>query len=205
MGTRLAVLMKRLATHWHILIALALATVTALALRGLFSGAEEGSTGAKFIGVALETCRFIGDLFMRGLKMIIVPLIVTAVVSGITGMKGVEGFGRLGLKTVAFYVCSSFAAITMGLVVVNVVQPGLIDGAPNEAIRAAFSDTEAAAGEADRGKVEEAGKARGERLSRNLQSDAAGERGGCCERQRANAGSNLLQYPFCHRGDTASR
>jgi len=153
--------MKRLSTHWHILIALVLATVTALALRGLFSGAEEGSTGARFVAGALETCRFIGDLFMRGLKMIIVPLIVTAVVSGITGMKGVEGFGRLGLKTVGFYMASSFVAITMGLVVVSVVQPGLVDGAPNEAIRAAFAETEATAGEADLGKVEEAGKREG--------------------------------------------
>ncbi len=157
----LAVWMKRLASHWHILIALVLATVTALALRGLFSGAEESSLGARFVGGALETCRFIGDLFMRALKMIIVPLIVTAVVSGITGMKGVEGFGRLGLKTVAFYMCSSFVAITMGLVVVNAIQPGLVDGAPNEAIRAAFAETEATAGEAEKGKVEEAGKREG--------------------------------------------
>ncbi len=153
--------MKRIATHWHILIALVLATLTAMALRGLFGGAEEGSLGARFVGGALETCRFIGDLFMRGLKMIIVPLIVTAVISGITGMKGVEGFGRLGLKTVAFYMCSSFVAITMGLVVVNVVQPGLVNGEPNQAIKAAFAETEANADDASIGKVEEAGKREG--------------------------------------------
>ena len=153
--------MKRLGTHWHILFALVLATVTAMALRGLFSGAEEGSVGAKFIGGALESCRFIGDLFMRGLKMIIVPLIVTAVVSGITGMKGVDGFARLGMKTVAFYACSSFVAITIGLVVVNLVQPGLVDGAPNEAIKAAFEERGAAADVSDKAKVEEAGKREG--------------------------------------------
>ncbi len=153
--------MKRIGTHWHILIALVLATVTALVLRGMLGGAGEGSLGERFVGGTLETCRFIGDLFMRGLKMIIVPLIVTAVVSGITGMKGVEGFGRLGMKTVAFYVCSSLVAITMGLVVVNVVQPGLVDGEPNEAIRAAFAETEAVADDASREKVEEAGKREG--------------------------------------------
>lgn len=153
--------MKRLGAHWHILIALVLATVTALALRGLFNGAEAESLGARFVEGALDTCRFIGDLFMRALKMIIVPLIVTAVISGITGMKGVEGFGRLGLKTVAFYVCSSFVAITMGLVVVNVVQPGLVGGEPNETIRAAFAETEASADAAAKGKVEEAGKREG--------------------------------------------
>jgi len=153
--------MKRLSTHWHILIALVLATLTALALRGLFGGAENGSSAGNFVGGVIETCRFIGDLFMRGLKMIIVPLIVTAVVSGITGMKGVEGFARLGLKTVVFYVVSSFVAITMGLVVVNVVQPGLVDGVPNEAIKAAFEQKGAEADASEKVKVEEAGKREG--------------------------------------------
>jgi len=145
--------MKRLATHWQILFALVLATLTALALRGLFRDAAEGSANAGFVAGVLETCRFIGDLFMRGLKMIIVPLIVTAVVSGITGMKGVEGFGRLGMKTIAFYMLSSLAAITVGLVVVNTVKPGLVDGAPNEAIRAAFAEKEAAADDSEKDKV----------------------------------------------------
>ena len=153
--------MKRLGTHWHILIALVLATVTAMALRGLFSGAREGSTGAEFVGGALEICRFIGDLFMRALKMIIVPLIVTAVVSGITGMKGVEGFARLGMKTVAFYACSSFVAIAMGLLVVNLVQPGLVNGEPNAMIKAAFEEQGASADASDKAKVEEANKREG--------------------------------------------
>jgi Na+/H+-dicarboxylate symporter len=126
--------MKRLASHWQILVALVLATLTALVLRGLFDDAGENSAAGRFLAGALETCRFVGDLFMRGLKMIIVPLIVTAVVSGITGMKGVEGFGRLGLKTVSFYMLSSLVAITVGLVVVNTVKPGLVDGAANEAM-----------------------------------------------------------------------
>ncbi len=149
--------MKRLASHWQILGALVLATLTALALRGLFQGEGTGSNAAQFVNGALEACRFVGDLFMRGLKMIIVPLIVTAVVSGITGMKGVEGFGRLGMKTVAFYMASSLVAITVGLVAVNTVKPGLVDGAPNEAIRAAFEEKSAAADDAEKEKVAVAG------------------------------------------------
>ncbi len=153
--------MKRISGHWHILIALVLATLTALALRGLYGDVEPDALGGKFIAGALATCRFIGDLFMRGLKMIIVPLIVTAVISGITGMKGVEGFGRLGLKTVSFYLCSSFVAITIGLLVVNVVQPGLVDGQPNEAIRAAFAQKEATADDVNKKTVEVAGEREG--------------------------------------------
>ena len=153
--------MKRLASHWQILVALVLASLTAIVLRGLFDGAGEDTAAGRFLAGALETCRFTGDLFMRGLKMIIVPLIVTAVVSGITGMKGVEGFGRLGMKTIAFYMASSLAAITVGLVCVNVVKPGLVDGAPNEAIRAAFEEKSAAAEDAQKEKVATANEREG--------------------------------------------
>lgn len=153
--------MKRLATHWQILIALGLATVTALTLRSLFGDAPESSSGAKLVAGALETCKFIGDLFMRALKMIIVPLIVTAVVSGITGMKGVQGFARLGIKTMAFYLTSSLAAILVGLLLVNFIQPGLIDGKPNEAILAAFEENKAKADPADIAKVEAASEREG--------------------------------------------
>jgi proton glutamate symport protein len=149
--------MKRLASHWHILIALVLATLTALVFRGLLDHANVDSSVGRFVRAALEICSFVGDLFMRGLKMIIVPLIVTAVISGITGMKGVQGFGRLGIKTVAFYVISSLVAIMIGLVVVNVVEPGLVGGTPNEAIRAAFEERSASANESQKEKVAIAG------------------------------------------------
>ena len=153
--------MKRLATHWQILIALVLASITALTLRALFGGADETSSGSKLVVGALESSRFVGDLFMRALKMIIVPLIVTAVVSGITGMKGVQGFGRLGLKTMAFYLTSSLVAIIVGLLLVNLIQPGLVNGKPNEAILAAFEENKAKADPADIAKVEAASQHEG--------------------------------------------
>ena len=153
--------MKRIATHWQILIALVLASVTALTLRALFGGADETSSGGKLVLGALESCRFVGNLFMRALKMIIVPLIVTAVVSGITGMKGVQGFGRLGLKTMAFYLTSSLAAIIVGLLLVNLIQPGLVNGKPNEAILAAFEENKAKTDPADIAKVEAASQREG--------------------------------------------
>ena len=153
--------MKRIATHWQILIALVLASVTALTLRALFGGADETSSGGKLVLGALESCQFVGNLFMRALKMIIVPLIVTAVVSGITGMKGVQGFGRLGLKTMAFYLTSSLAAIIVGLLLVNLIQPGLVNGKPNEAILAAFEENKAKTDPADIAKVEAASQREG--------------------------------------------
>jgi Na+/H+-dicarboxylate symporter len=141
---------KRLAAHWQILIAMGLAGAIGVGLRHLPGESVKG---------VLAASGFVGDLFIRALKMIIVPLIVTSVVSGIAGLHGVEGFGRLGGKTVAFYLVSSLAAILVGLTMVNLIQPGLdSDGRPNETIRAAFAASGETADEADRAKVEAAGQ-----------------------------------------------
>lgn len=148
--------MKRPAMHWQMLTALILATLTALALKGLFAEAEEGSSAAGFVGNVLATCRFIGELFMNGLKMIIVPLIVTSVVAGIAGLQGTHGFGRLGLKTLLFYMTTSLFAVLLGLLLVNLIQPGLVDGAPNPQIREAFDLSATQASETDRLRIESA-------------------------------------------------
>lgn len=120
----------------------------------MFQGQEpEGS----FAAIALGGSTFIGELFMRALKMIIVPLIVTSVVSGIASLSGVKGFGRLGGKTFAFYACSSLVAVTTGLLLVNLIDPGLSDGQPNETIRAAFEQKASLASAANLATVETAG------------------------------------------------
>ncbi len=150
--------MKRLAAHWQILAALLLSTATAVALRGLFAGYPPESDAARFVGGTLETARFVGDLFMRALKMIIVPLIVTSVVAGIASLQGVKGFGRLGAKTIGFYMGSSFLAILLGLVLVNLIRPGLVNGEPNTVIQAAFENTAAQAGESAKAAVAMAGE-----------------------------------------------
>ena len=152
-----AFMKPRIALHWQILAALILATVTALVLRLMGSGA--GGTGlTSFTDSALGSCKFVGDLFMRALKMLIVPLIVTSVISGIANLQGVKGFARLGGKTAAFYVCSSAAAILIGLTLVNLIQPGLKDGKPNAVIAQAFAESRDKATEKELAKVEKAGE-----------------------------------------------
>lgn len=129
----------RVKGHWQIFAALLLATATALLLRGLLAGVADESAGAQVLAVTLEASRFVGELFMRGLKMIIMPLILTSVVSGIASLHGVSGFARLGLKTALFYASTSLLAVLVGLVLVNLIEPGLVDGKPNEDVRAAFT------------------------------------------------------------------
>ncbi|HHJ14310.1 MAG TPA: dicarboxylate/amino acid:cation symporter [Gammaproteobacteria bacterium] len=107
--------------HWQILIALALAV-----LAGRLSGVDGSVLGVTLYAVY----DFLGTLFMNALKMIIVPLIMSSIITGVAGIGRTEGLGRLGGKTLAFYLSSSLLAILVGLALVNLVSPGIIDGRP---------------------------------------------------------------------------
>ena len=140
--------------HWQILSSLILATITGLIFRNL---AANGGQSEGFANGVVSFSADVGRLFLNLLKMIIVPLIVSSVISGITSLHGMKGFGRLLGKTAGFYALTSLLAICLGLILVNVIQPGLTNGKPNEAILLAFEDhKENVAGEAALEKVQEA-------------------------------------------------
>ena len=100
--------MFKLKLHWQILIALVLAI-----LSGLFF-----TDYVKYI-------TWIGDLFLRALKMIIVPLILTSIISGVANIGGASKLGKLGLKTLTYYLVTSLLAILVGLTMVNLIRPGV--------------------------------------------------------------------------------
>jgi Na+/H+-dicarboxylate symporter len=113
--------MMKLKLHWQILIALLLAVI---------AGSLAGSS-AEFLGVRFYSMfDFIGTLFLNALKMLIVPLVVSSIIVGIAGIGSGGAFGRLGLKTLLYYLTTSLFAILVGLVIVNTVAPGIVDGAP---------------------------------------------------------------------------
>jgi len=68
---------------------------------------------------------WLGDLFMRALKMIIVPLILTSIITGVANIGHNKDLGRLGLRTIIYYTVSSLFAIVTGLFFVNVIKPGV--------------------------------------------------------------------------------
>ena len=111
----------KLKLHWQILISLVLAV-----LAGYLSGTEGTLLGIKLYAVYT----FIGALFMNALKMIIVPLIISSIITGVSGVGGSQGLGRLGGKTVLFYMTTSLLAILTGLLFVNMLNPGIINGEP---------------------------------------------------------------------------
>ena len=98
----------RLALHWQILAALILGTLAGV-----------------LIPDTIASIDFVGDLFLKGLRMVIVPLITTSIICGVAGLGGGEGVGRLGGKTLLYYTLSSLLAIITGLVLVNLTQPGV--------------------------------------------------------------------------------
>ncbi len=85
---------------------------------------------------------YIGTIFLNLLKMVIVPLVFTSIVTGIAGLGQTAGFARLGVKTIIYYAATSLIAILIGLFMVNTFQPGLVDGKPNEAIREQITNNE---------------------------------------------------------------
>lgn len=123
--------------HWPIVIAL-VAGVTAGVIMQPFVSPAEG-TAAPWADTVIEACRFVSDLFLRALKMVIVPLVVASIISGIAGLKSLDGFARMGLKTWGYYLTGSLLAVCVGLLFVNVIQPGLENGQPNATLKAAMN------------------------------------------------------------------
>src|SRR6266702_2750186 len=66
----------------------------------------------------------ITDIFLRLIKMIIAPLVFATLVSGLAGMDSGSAVGRIGARTVGWFVCASLASLALGLVLANVLQPG---------------------------------------------------------------------------------
>ncbi len=65
------------------------------------------------------------NIFMSLLKMLIVPLVLSSIVTGVAGIAGGKEFGRLGAKTLGYYMTTSFLAIVTGLLVINFTHPGV--------------------------------------------------------------------------------
>ena len=114
--------MKKMALHWKILIGMVLGILFGL-LMTFVSG------GATFV---LDWINPFGTIFVKLLKLIAVPLIIASLVKGISDLKDISKFKNIGVRTIVIYVLTTVVAITIGLVLVNVVQPG--EGISDETI-----------------------------------------------------------------------
>jgi Na+/H+-dicarboxylate symporter len=100
--------MKRFPLHWQILVALVLAVIYGIYL-------------PDYIGYI----SWMGTVFLRALQMIIIPLVISSIISGVANIGNAENLGRLGMKTIVYYLSTSTIAILTGLAFVNLVKPGV--------------------------------------------------------------------------------
>jgi Na+/H+-dicarboxylate symporter len=92
----------------------------------IFIGLILGAIAGWLVGEPiLPYAEFFAEVFLRLLRMAIIPLIITSIISGVVSVGDAVGLGRLGVKTFGYYVLSSLLAIITGLVLVNIFQPGV--------------------------------------------------------------------------------
>lgn len=101
-------MLSKIQLHWQIFIALLLAIVFGILLPD-----------------QVGYVTWMGDVFLRALRMIIIPLIFASIVSGVTGIGSSENLGRMSLKTISYYMLTSLFAIVTGLILVNLIKPGV--------------------------------------------------------------------------------
>ncbi len=80
---------------------------------------------ASYYNPPVKAISWLGDIFLKALKMLIIPLVVSSLISGITNIGSGKNLGRLGLKTIGYYLMTSLLAIFTGLFLVNLVKPGV--------------------------------------------------------------------------------
>ncbi len=92
----------------------------------IFIGLILGAICGWIFGPAiLPVAEPMAEVFLRLLRMAIMPLIITSIISGVVSVGSAAGLGRLGSKTLSYYVVSSFLAIMTGLILVNIFRPGV--------------------------------------------------------------------------------
>jgi Na+/H+-dicarboxylate symporter len=109
-------------------------------LAALLAGAAFGALVPAAAGIGAltvgATVGFVGDLFLRLLQMIVVPLVATSIITSVARLGRDHAFARLGWKTVIFFATTTLLASILGILVFNVVQPGKVSPEVSAALRA---------------------------------------------------------------------
>lgn len=107
----------KLALHWKIIIGLVLGVIWAIV-----------SSQLGWSQFTIDWIAPFGTIFINLLKLIAVPLVLFSIISGVAGLGDPSSLGRMGAKTLAFYFATTILAVGLGLVIVNLINPGkLVD------------------------------------------------------------------------------
>ena len=126
--------MKKLALHWKILIGMGLGVLIGLLLSFV-------PMGTRFVGNYIKP---FGTIFINLLKLIAVPLILASLIKGISDLKDISKLSQMGGRTIITYLLTTLTAVTIGLILVNVIQPGksISVETRNELVEAYATDTQ---------------------------------------------------------------
>ena len=106
--------MKKLALHWQILLGMVLGIIFGY----IMSSIDGGS------GFIKDWIKPIGKIFINLLKLIAIPLIIASLIKGISDLKDISKFKQIGGRTIVIYIMTTVIAISIGLLAVNIIQPG---------------------------------------------------------------------------------
>ncbi|NQY05918.1 MAG: dicarboxylate/amino acid:cation symporter [Flavobacteriaceae bacterium] len=106
--------MKKIALHWRILIGMGLGVVFALIMTNFDFGKE-------FIQ---DWIKPFGKMFIKSLKLIAIPLILAALIKGVSDLKDISKLSKMGGRTIITYLITTVIAVSLGLIVVNTIAPG---------------------------------------------------------------------------------
>jgi len=110
--------MKRLNLHWKILIAMICGIVWALISENI------GAESFNIISFNVSWLAPFGDIFLKLLKLIAVPLVLFSIIKGVSGLSNLADLGKMGSKTILLYLITTFCSVAIGLFLVNQIGPG---------------------------------------------------------------------------------
>ncbi|RRO12484.1 dicarboxylate/amino acid:cation symporter [Flavobacteriaceae bacterium 14752] len=106
--------MKKIALHWQILIGMA----AGIGIGLIFNQFSWGNL------IITDWIKPFGNIFINSLKLIAVPLILASLIKGVSDLKDISSLSQMGLKTIVTYILTTLIAVSIGLGIVNLIQPG---------------------------------------------------------------------------------
>src|SRR5215218_10983938 len=127
---------KGLALHNKILIGLALGVIAGISVNKFLGGDHP-----TVVWIVDNITQPVGQLFLRLLLMIVVPLVFSSLVVGVAGIGDVRKLGRVGLKSFAYCLVISAISVVIGLTLANTIRPGKrIDPATSQALQQRYGE-----------------------------------------------------------------
>ncbi len=106
--------MRKIALHWQIILGMVIGVVVGI-LMTQFDGGKE---------IVQDWIKPFGKIFINSLKLIAVPLILASLIKGVSDLKDISKLSKMGGKTIGLYLITTVVAVSIGLLLVNVIKPG---------------------------------------------------------------------------------